>query len=100
MEERLSDKDVDVLMSSIRTGTPLAEARRQEFVINTKALLAHERTGIANVADSKRNLAQVKEFQNYLIQKKYSVFIRKNRGTDILGACGQLAAQTLTSVTP
>jgi len=41
--------------------------------------------------------ARVKEFQNYLIQKKYSVFIRKNRGTDILGACGQLAAQTLTS---
>jgi len=43
--------------------------------------------------------ARVKEFQNYLIHKKYSVFIRKNRGTDILGACGQLAAQTLTSST-
>jgi alkylation response protein AidB-like acyl-CoA dehydrogenase len=27
-----------------------------------KALLAHERTGIANVADSKHNLAQLKEF--------------------------------------
>jgi len=27
-----------------------------------KALLAHERTGIAGVADSKRNLAQVREF--------------------------------------
>ncbi len=33
-------------------------------------------------------------FQNYLISKNYSVFIRKNRGTDILGACGQLAAQS------
>ncbi len=39
---------------------------------------------------------RVKSFQNYLIQKKYSVFIRKNRGNDILGACGQLAAQTLS----
>jgi 23S rRNA (adenine2503-C2)-methyltransferase len=33
-------------------------------------------------------------FQNYLISKNYSVFIRKNRGSDILGACGQLAAQS------
>jgi len=33
-------------------------------------------------------------FQNYLISQNYSVFIRKNRGADILGACGQLAAQT------
>jgi 23S rRNA (adenine2503-C2)-methyltransferase len=33
-------------------------------------------------------------FQNYLISQNYSVFIRKNRGTDILGACGQLAAQS------
>ena len=39
---------------------------------------------------------RIKSFQNYLIQKKYSTFIRNNRGTDILGACGQLAAQTLT----
>ncbi|NNE80053.1 MAG: hypothetical protein HKN18_07245 [Silicimonas sp.] len=44
MEERLSDDDVNVLMSSIRTGTPLAEARRQEFVVNTKALLANARS--------------------------------------------------------
>jgi len=35
---------------------------------------------------------RVTAFQNYLIQKKFSAFIRKNRGTDILGACGQLAA--------
>jgi hypothetical protein len=41
MEERLSDTDVDLLMSSIRTGTPLAPARRQDFVINTRALLGH-----------------------------------------------------------
>lgn len=33
------------------------------------------------------------EFQNYLISKNYSVFIRQNRGGDILGACGQLAAK-------
>ncbi len=39
---------------------------------------------------------RIKSFQNYLIQKKFSAFIRKNRGTDILGACGQLAAQTMT----
>ncbi len=35
-------------------------------------------------------------FQNYLISKNYSVFIRKNRGTDVLGACGQLAAQPIS----
>lgn len=33
-------------------------------------------------------------FQNYLLSQNYSVFIRKNRGTDVLGACGQLAAQS------
>jgi 23S rRNA (adenine2503-C2)-methyltransferase len=37
---------------------------------------------------------RVLSFQNYLISQNYSVFIRKNRGTDILGACGQLAAQS------
>ncbi|UCD11731.1 MAG: 23S rRNA (adenine(2503)-C(2))-methyltransferase RlmN [Nitrospinaceae bacterium] len=36
-------------------------------------------------------------FQNILISRNYSVFIRKNRGSDILGACGQLAAQTTAS---
>lgn len=40
---------------------------------------------------------RIKFFQNYLIQKKFSAFIRKNRGTDILGACGQLAAQAMTA---
>jgi 23S rRNA (adenine2503-C2)-methyltransferase len=39
---------------------------------------------------------RIKSFQNYLIQKKFSAFIRNNRGTDILGACGQLAAQAMT----
>lgn len=39
---------------------------------------------------------RVKSFQNHLISKKYSAFIRKSRGTDILGACGQLAAQAMT----
>ncbi len=44
---------------------------------------------------------RVKSFQNHLISKKYSAFIRKNRGADILGACGQLAAQAMTcSSTP
>lgn len=32
-------------------------------------------------------------FQNYLIEQDFSAFIRKNRATDILGACGQLASQ-------
>ncbi len=40
---------------------------------------------------------RIKSFQNYLIQKKFSAFIRKNRGTDILGACGQLATQAMTA---
>ena len=38
--------------------------------------------------------SRVLSFQNYLLSQNYSVFIRKNRGTDILGACGQLAAQS------
>jgi len=33
-------------------------------------------------------------FQKYLFSKNFSVFIRRNRGTDILGACGQLAARS------
>jgi 23S rRNA (adenine2503-C2)-methyltransferase len=37
-------------------------------------------------------------FQNYLISKNYSVFIRQNRGQDILGACGQLAANSQESI--
>ena len=40
---------------------------------------------------------RILSFQNYLISKYYSVFIRKNRGTDILGACGQLAAQPVST---
>ena len=36
----------------------------------------------------------VQEFQDYLIAKHFSVFVRKNRGADILGACGQLAAKS------
>ncbi len=39
--------------------------------------------------------ANVLDFQNYLISKNYTVFIRKPRGDDVLGACGQLAAETL-----
>jgi 23S rRNA (adenine2503-C2)-methyltransferase len=37
--------------------------------------------------------ARVLHFQNYLIEQNFSAFIRQNRATDILGACGQLAAQ-------
>ena len=44
MEEQLSDADVTLLMSSIRTGTPLAPARRQDFVVNTRALLGHAKS--------------------------------------------------------
>jgi len=33
-------------------------------------------------------------FQNYLIEQNFSAFIRQNRATDILGACGQLAAES------
>lgn len=38
---------------------------------------------------------RVKSFQNHLISKKFSTFIRKSRGTDILGACGQLATRSM-----
>ena len=36
---------------------------------------------------------RVLDFQNYLMKRNFSAFIRKNRATDILGACGQLATQ-------
>lgn len=36
---------------------------------------------------------RVKSFQNYLISKNLNAFVRKNRGADILGACGQLAGR-------
>ncbi len=38
--------------------------------------------------------SRILNFQNYLISKNYTTFIRKNRGGDILGACGQLVAMT------
>jgi len=44
MEERLTQDDENLLMSSIRTGTPLAPARRDEFVVNTRALLGHAKS--------------------------------------------------------
>lgn len=55
MEEQLSDTDVDLLMSSIRTGTPLAPARRQDFVVNTRALLGHAESYLATC----RHLAEL-----------------------------------------
>lgn len=44
MEERLTTDDENLLMSSIRTGTPLAPQRRDEFVLNTRALLGHAKS--------------------------------------------------------
>ena len=35
----------------------------------------------------------VLEFQNYLLSRNFTVFVRVNRGADIMGACGQLAGQ-------
>ena len=37
---------------------------------------------------------QTLKFQDYLIGQNFSAFIRQNRATDILGACGQLAADS------
>ena len=37
---------------------------------------------------------QTFKFQDYLIAQNFSAFIRQNRATDILGACGQLAAES------
>ena len=40
---------------------------------------------------------RARAFQQYLLSKNHTVFIRQNRATDILGACGQLAAEPLSS---
>jgi len=40
---------------------------------------------------------RVLKFQNFLIEQNFSAFIRQNRATDILGACGQLAAQSVVN---
>ena len=39
---------------------------------------------------------RIRTFQQYLLSKNHTVFIRQNRATDILGACGQLATQPLS----
>ncbi|NNE88919.1 MAG: methyltransferase domain-containing protein [Silicimonas sp.] len=44
MEERLTLEDENLLMSSIRTGRPLAPQRREAFVVNTKALLGYAKS--------------------------------------------------------
>ena len=41
---------------------------------------------------------RVHTFQQYLLAKNPTVFVRQNRATDILGACGQLATQSLSPV--
>ena len=44
------------------------------------------------------NRQKVMAFQEYLMARKHTVFVRRNRATDILGACGQLAVdQDFTS---
>lgn len=40
---------------------------------------------------------RVAQFQDYLLARNFTVFVRKNRGTDILGACGQLAAESFSA---
>ncbi len=37
---------------------------------------------------------RILQFQNFLIEQNFSTFVRRNRAADILGACGQLAAQS------
>ena len=44
MKQRLSQNEEELLMSSIRTGTPLAPDLRREFVVNTQAVLAHAKS--------------------------------------------------------
>jgi len=39
---------------------------------------------------------RIHEFQQYLLAKNHTVFVRQNRATDILGACGQLAVEPLS----
>jgi len=42
----------------------------------------------------------VSDFQNHLIEQNYTTFVRKNRGADIMGACGQLAVNSLPQTAP
>jgi 23S rRNA (adenine2503-C2)-methyltransferase len=35
-------------------------------------------------------------FQEILVEKQYTVIIRKSKGQDILAACGQLSGRELT----
>jgi len=42
----------------------------------------------------------VANFQNYLIERNFTTFVRKNRGADIMGACGQLAASSQSQSIP
>ncbi len=46
------------------------------------------------------SVERVLSFQNYLISKNFTVFIRKTRGADISGACGQLATESLSTSQP
>ncbi|MGP0564914.1 MULTISPECIES: 23S rRNA (adenine(2503)-C(2))-methyltransferase RlmN [unclassified Nitrospina] len=105
---------IEVLLDCLRT-YPLKPARRLTFEyvmlkgINDTDEDARRLAKLLRNIPSKINLipfnafdssayrppdpGRVQAFQDYLIGKHYSVFVRKNRGTDILGACGQLAVQ-------
>ena len=83
----INDSDED----AVRLGKLLSGIRSK---INLIPFNAYEGSPYQPPSDER-----IKSFQNYLIQKKFSAFIRNNRGTDILGACGQLAAQTMAGST-
>ncbi len=107
---------IEVLLDCLRT-YPLKPTRRITFEyvllsgINDTDEDAHRLAKLLKGIPSKINLIvfndfegadytsptheRARAFQDILLNKNHSVFIRKNRGTDILGACGQLAAQAV-----
>jgi 23S rRNA (adenine2503-C2)-methyltransferase len=52
-------------------------------------LIPYNNTGAKDFV--KPDMLKVKEFQKYLMEKGAKIFIRKEKGSDIAGACGQLA---------
>lgn len=107
---------IQVLLDCLRD-YPLKASRRITFEyvllkgVNDSDDDAHRLAGLLKQIPSKINLIvfndfdgadygppsaeRVRTFQQILMDKNYTVFVRKNRGTDILGACGQLAAQAV-----
>lgn len=41
--------------------------------------------------------SRIKEFQSYLIERHYTALMRQERGTDVLGGCGQLGTSLLSA---